>query len=57
MKTFTISTESGAFTYQADTQADALRLHTQANPGAGVLGISESSTYRAHADVLDSFAD
>lgn len=56
MKTYTITSESGAHDYQADTQADALRQHTSTRPGESVLGIVESATYRAHA-ALDSSAD
>lgn len=57
MKTFTVTTESGTYTYQADTQGEALRLHTQERPGTGVLGIVESATYRVQADELEATAD
>lgn len=57
MKTFTVTTESGTYTYQADTQGEALRLHTQERPGTGVLGIVESVTYRVQADELEATAD
>lgn len=57
MKTYTITTESGVFTYQAETQAGALRQHTQSRPETGVLGVTESVAYRAQSDVVDSLAD
>lgn len=55
MKTYTINSDAGTFTYQADTQGEALRAHTQAHPGTSVLSIMES--YRAEADALEASAD
>lgn len=57
MKTFTVTTESGTYTYQAETRAEALRAHTQERPGTSVLGIVESVTYRVQADELEATAD
>ena len=58
MKTFTIRTETvGTKTYEAETQAEAIRKHSQAFPSAGIIGIVETSNYRAHEDALDSLAE
>ena len=58
MKTYTITTQSGrTLTYEAETQAGALRKHTESVPGEGVLGIVEASAYNAHANTLASYAE
>lgn len=58
MKTYTITTAYGStLTYQAHTQAEALRLHSQARPAEGVTGITETATYKANADTLASYGE
>lgn len=58
MKTFTIRTETvGTQVYEAETQAEAIRKHREAFPSAGIIGIAETTTYRAHEDALESLAD
>lgn len=58
MKTYTVTTSYGnTLSYQAGTQAEAIRLHTAARPSEGITGITEESTYKAHADTLASYAE
>lgn len=57
MRAYTVTTETGTFTYEAGTQAEALRAHRQARPGTGVLGVVESATYRAQASGFEAQAE
>lgn len=58
MKTFTITDASGRTqSYEGETQASALRQHTERFPGVAVLGITETADYQARADTIAAYGD
>ena len=55
MKTYTITTGSGrTLTFDAETQADALRAFTQAYPGESVQGIQAGVEHAARLSMADA---